>query len=189
MSDRDFTSAMLTELAEPVLLPAYLCELAFDSGTLYMTDADQDIAWNSNTYLRTGGLLSFSGLQETGELLINQITASLSGVDTSAAMAKVLADDFLDRDMIIRLALRDSNFDVIADPIIIFQGRMDGPSIAEDPDSGTSTVTVRGTPAFADFGRKPGRHTNYEEQQFYFPSDEGMEFVSEIPKVISWGRN
>ena len=217
MSDRDLNSDMIAELAEPKKFPVYLLELGFDSGTLYMTDADQDIEYPSpwmrhqdgsimkmqsgefmrdqssvgsgNVYLRTGGFLTFQGLQETGELLVNQVTATLSGVDTAAAMQKVLNDDFLDRPMTIRFGLRNSFFQLIDDPIIIFQGRMDGPTINEDPDSGSSTVSVRGTPAFADFGRKPGRHTNHEEQTFYFPGDKGLEFVSEIPKVISWGRN
>ncbi|MCB0247964.1 MAG: DUF2163 domain-containing protein [Anaerolineae bacterium] len=189
MADRGFSASMLTEIAKSVVSWAYLVECEFDSGSLFLTDAARDITWNGDTYERTNGLLGFAGLQETGALLVNQVTLSLSGVDTTIALAKVLADDFLDRPVRIYACALDSAGAVIADPEKIFEGRMDQPTVLEDPDGGTCTVTVRGTPAWADFGRKPGRHTNDEEQQFYFSGDLGFEFVTEIPKNIVWGRN
>lgn len=189
MSDRSLSAAMLAEIQKSTVAWCYLVEAEFDSGSLFLTDYAADITWSGDTYERTAGFLSFSGLQETGELLVNQITVSLSGVDTTIAIAKVLQNDFLDRPLRIYCAALDADGQVIADPEKIFEGRMDQPVIAEDPDSGTSTVSVRGTPAWADFGRRPGRHTNSEEQEFYFSGDLGFEFVSQIPKNLVWGRN
>lgn len=188
MADRSMSAGMLAEVAKSLVRPVYLLELEFDSGTVRYTDAAMDIAWGGHTYERTAGLLSFSGVSETGDLLVNQIAVELAGADTSLAMAKVLTDDFLDRPLRIYLALLDTSTAVITSPVKIFEGRMDAPGIVDDPDTGTSTVTVRGTPAWADFGRRPGRHTNDEEQQFYFPGDKGFEFVSQLPKQIKWGR-
>lgn len=188
MADRGYSAAMLTELAKEGVRPAYLVQFQFDAATLFLTDAAQNITWGGNTYERTNGLLSFSGLRETGEPLVNTVTAVLSGVDTSIAMAKVLNDDFLDRPMLIYQAFRDSSHAVIASPELVFDGKMDGPTISEDPDAGTCTVSVKASGRWADFGRKPGRHTNNEEQQFYFSGDLGFDQVSEIPKVIVWGR-
>lgn len=188
MADRGMSASMIAELSKDLVSPAYLVRLGFDSGDLRMTDAARDITWSGNTYLRTNGLLSFQGLAETGELLVNTITVTLSGVDTSAAMAKVLTDDFLDRPLEIWIAFLTTAGAVIVDPLKIFSGRMDGPVIAEDPDEGSCTVAVKGTPAWADFGRRPGRHTNNAEQQFYYAGDLGFEYVSQLPKLIKWGR-
>ena len=188
MADRGMSAAMIAALAARVVSPAYLAAFEFDAGALRMTDAASDIVFSGNTYLATAGALAFSGLSETGELLVNQISVQLSGVETSAAMDKVLNDDFLDRPLSIWLALIDTAGAVVASPLLIFKGRMDAPRIEEDPDGGSSTVSVRGTPAWVDFGRRPGRHTNDEEQQFYFAGDLGFEFVSQVPKQIQWGR-
>lgn len=188
MGDRDMTSAMLAELDNAKVQPVYLVELEFDAGTAYATDASRAVVWDGNTYVATYGLMGFDGLSETGELLVNQVTVSLSGVDTAKGLDAILNDDFLDRDMRIYIAMQDDSGAIVSDPLKIFEGRMDRPSFSEDPDSGTATVSVRGTPAWADFGRRPGRHTNDEEQQFYFSGDLGFEFVSELPKVLTWGR-
>lgn len=188
MVDRDMSALMIAEVAKAEIRPCYLLELVFDSGTMRLTDAAFDITYAGDVYQRTAGLLSFGGISETGDLLVNQITIELAGADTSLAMAKVLTDDFLDRPCRIYLALLNASAGVITSPVKIFEGRMDAPAIVEDPDTGTSTVSVRGTPAWVDFGRRPGRHTNDEEQQFYFPGDLGFEFVSQLPKQVKWGR-
>ncbi len=188
MADRGMSAGMLAEIGAAEIRPAYLLELEFDSGTMFLTDAAIDITYAGNVYERTAGLLSFSGISETGDLLVNQITMELAAADTSQAMAKVLTDDFLDRPCRIYLALLNASAGVISSPVKIFEGRMDAPSISDDPEGGYSTVSVRGTPAWVDFGRRPGRHTNDEEQQFYFPGDLGFEFVSQLPKQIKWGR-
>jgi hypothetical protein len=188
VTDRNMTAGMIDEVAKDLVRPVYLVELEFDSGTVRYTDAAFDISYGGHTYDRTAGLLSFSGISETGDLLVNQIEIQLAGADTSLAMTKVLTDDFLDRPCRIYLAMLDTAMAVISDPVKIFEGRMDAPSIVEDPESGTSTVSVRGTPVWVDFGRRPGRHTNDEEQQFYFAGDKFFEFVSSLPKSIKWGR-
>lgn len=188
MADRDMTAGVLTEIAADVHQPIYLVKAEFDAGDFLATDADRDVTWGGDTYLRAAGFLAFDGLEETGQLLVNEISVTLSGVDTAAAMAKVLNDDFLDRRIRIWLAFMDADNAVISDPVLIFDGRMDAPTIQEDPDAGSSTVSVKGTPAWSDHGRRAGRHTNDEEQQFHFSGDLGFEYVSEVPKTITWGR-
>ena len=188
MAERGMGAGIEAGLEEDEVRPVYLLEMEFDSGTMRFTDAAMDITYSGDVYERTAGLLSFSGITETGDLLVNQVNMELAGADTSLAMAKVLTDDFLDRPCRIYLALLDASAGVISSPVKIFEGRMDAPSIVEDPEAGTSVVSVRGTPAWVDFGRRPGRHTNDEEQQFYFAGDLGFEFVSQLPKQIKWGR-
>ncbi len=63
---------------------------------------------------------------------------------------------------------------------------MDEPIIDDDPNAGKSIVTLKATNHWADFGRRLGRRTNYEEQNLFL-GDMGLEFTSEINKEIRWG--
>jgi hypothetical protein len=85
-------------------------------------------------------------------------------------------------------AAQDDDLAIVADPILIFEGRMDSPVIDENPDDGSCTVTVSASNAWVDFERLSGRHTNHEEQQIFFPGDKGFEFVSAVTSEITWGR-
>ncbi len=189
MPDRGFSAAMLAVLDDAAVEMCYLVAMEFDSGDLFLTDYYKDITYSGDNYERTNGLLGFQGLEESSDLLISEITVSLSGVDTTIALTKVLGEDYIDRPMRIFLAFIDVNGDLVVDPEKIFEGTMDNPTVDEDPDGGTCTVTMQGVPIWADRGRRPGRHTNNTEQQFFFSGDLGFEFVTEMPKKIRWGRS
>jgi hypothetical protein len=89
--------------------------------------------------------------------------------------------------MKIRTAMLNAGLQVIADPVLIFDGRMDRPSISVDPDSGTTVCTIDGVSHWTDFERRPGRHSNNNEQQKHFPGDLGFDQVASLPDDIFWG--
>jgi len=189
MADRGATAAALAEMAKASNQPVHLLQVALDAptGTIYATDAYKDIEWGGNIYTALGHLLSFSDIEETAELQVASLTVTLSGVD-QAYISLFLSEHYIDRALRIYTGFLDSSDTLIADPVLIFDGRMDQPVIQEDPDAGTSVVAVRATNAWVDFERRPGRHTNHQEQQIWFPGDRGFEFASEIVKDIVWGR-
>jgi hypothetical protein len=171
----------------------HLFEAEFSGGTVYATDAPFPIAWNGNTYPALGHLLSYDGLEENADLREARVGVSLSGVD-QVYISAVLAENYLDRPLRVYRAFLDGQGGVIVDPFALFEGVMDFPEIAEDPHAappapglGTCTVTVEASSHWADFGRRPGRHTNDNEQQFHFPGDKFFEFVSEQNRTFQWG--
>lgn len=188
---RTITAAMVTAMQADRIMPVHLFEFRFDAGTIYNTDAYRDIAWGGNTYLGNGHFAQFSALEETATLIVHQARFSLSGVD-QAWVSTVLSYDFLDREALAYLALLDTDsLTPIADPFLIFRGRMDSPSIADDPPGlsqpGTTTVTVEASSDWADFGRVAGRHTNHEDQQIFFPGDMGFDMASaEMFTAVQW---
>lgn len=188
MADRSLSAAMQAALASEKVPTFYLVEAEFDHGTVRATDAHQSITWDGKVWTRTYGLLGITGISETAALQVNKVTVSLSGVDTTLGMQAIMQDDFLDRPIRIFVGVFDSNFDVVIDPEKIFEGRMDSPTFTEDPGAGTAVISVNGTPAWADFGKRPGRHTNDEEQRSLFSGDVFFNLVSGIPKEIKWGR-
>jgi len=185
--DRSSSSAFQTEVAKLQNRPAHLVEVIFDDETVYMTDAYKSITYSGNEYLAVGSFMGFSDIEEAAEVIVSSVTLSLGGID-QAWISRVLTKDYIDRVVKIYTAFLDDSQALVVDPVLIFEGRMDQPVIAEDPDAGTSSVSVRATNAWVDFTRKTGRHTNHEETQIHFPGDKGFEFASEIVKDVIWGR-
>ena len=185
--DRSSTSAFQTEVAKLQNRPIHLVEVYFDDETVYMTDAFKDISYNSNTYTAVGHFMGFSDIEEAAEVIVSSVTLSLGGVD-QVWVSRVLNKAYIDRTVKIYTAFLDDALALVVDPVLIFEGRMDQPSIEEDPDAGTSSVSVSVTNAWVDFSRKTGRHTNHEEQTLHFAGDKGFEFASEVTPDIIWGR-
>ncbi|MEI6317411.1 MAG: hypothetical protein WCS09_02775 [Pseudomonadota bacterium] len=165
----------------------HLFRADFSSGTTYATDAYRPVVWGGNTYLANGHLLSYTGIEESAELQVTQARFALSGVDQSL-ISTVLLENVLDRRIRVWTAFLDADDAIIGDPILIFDGRMDAPSIDEDPAGGSCTVAISASNQFADFNRRAGRRTNDAEQQVLFPGDRGFEYVSALTRSITWGR-
>jgi len=185
--DRGSSSAFQTEVVKSQNRPVHLVEIAFDDETLYMTDAYKAITFGGNEYIAVGHFMGFSDIEEAAEVMVSSVTLSLSGID-QVWLSNVLNKDYIDRTVKIYTAFLDDAQTLVIDPVLIFEGRMDSPTISENPDDGRSSVSISATNAWVDFSRKTGRHTNHEEQQIHFSGDNGFEFASEIVKDIIWGR-
>jgi len=184
--DRGSASAFQTEIVKSQNRPVHLISVHFDEGVFYMTDAYKDLSWAGQTYIAVGSLLGFSDIEESTEVIVNSMTLSLSGVD-QVWVGNFLSKTYIDRTVKIYMGFLDDNQALVSEPTLLFEGRMDSPTITENPDSGESTVSVSATNAWVDFNRQTGRHTNHEEQQIHFAGDKGFEYASEIVKDIIWG--
>ena len=186
MANRGASSAFQAEAVKAANIPIHLVALYLEGATVFATDAYRPIIWAGDTYAAVGHLLGFDGIEETADLSVTQARVSLSGVDQTL-IAGVLEYAYIDRRLVIRKAFLDDDEAVIVDPVPIFDGRCDAPLIEEDPVSGQCTVTLAVSAHWIDFERKPGRHTNYDEQQIWFPGDKGFEFISQLNREIKWG--
>jgi len=186
--DRGSTPEFQAELVKAQNRPVHLVEVGFDSGSVFMTDSFKAITFAGDEYQAVGNFMGFSDIEETVGIIVSTVNLSLSGID-QVWISNVLNENFIDRQVKIWTGfLGGSSLDLVSDPVLIFDGRMNQPTISENPDSGESTVSVSCTNAWVDFTRKIGRHTNHEEQQIHFPTDKGFEFASEIVKDITWGK-
>ena len=178
-----------------------------------VTDNFRDVIYGGVTYTALGHLLGFEGVEESTDLQISTVKCTLSGVDSNL-ISSVLSYQYIDRRMEIWRAFRSlpetdiyaANWDdaenwddastwnsspfigVIDAPVLIFAGTMDAPTITDDPTSGKVVVQLTASSYFSDFGRRPGRHTNHQEQQAFHPGDRFFEWVGSIDKNVVWGR-
>ena len=186
MSNRGSSTAFQAEIVKDQTHSCHLIEVYLDSTTYYLTDNYFDITYNSNSYSALGSFLGFSPIEEEAQITANSLVLTLSGVDQTYTNL-FLTENYVDRKVMIRKAFLNSSSALIANPIIIFEGRMDSPSINENADTGMATVTVGVSNQFIDFENIPGRFTNHENQQLHYPGDLGFEYASQIIKDIVWG--
>ena len=183
--DRGASAAFLTELVKSTNSPCYLLDVFFDDGTVRMTDAWRAVSYGGNTYTAQGHFLNFNGLTETAELQVPNLSVTVSAVDqtwVSIALTKA----YINRRIVLYKAFLDYTQALITSPVIIFEGTLDGMSVADSPD-GKCSVQVTATSQWGDFERRPGRHTNPQEQQITFPSDKFFDYCAQLNKDIRWG--
>jgi hypothetical protein len=157
MANRGSTTAFQTEIKKDQSHPLHLIEVYLDSATYYVTDNYRDVVYDSNTYNALGFFLNFANIEESTEVTASRITLSLSGVDQQYTNL-FLTENYVDRRVVIRKAFINTSNALIADPVTIFDGRLDSPVITEDADTGLATIAVVASNQFVDFEKTPGRY-------------------------------
>jgi len=184
MTGRTITSAAATAIAGAVVPCMLLVEMHFDSGTVYVTNAGRSFTWSGHTWLGVGGLGSVDVIEEGANMQARGIRLSLSGVD-SDNLFTALAEHYQGRACKIWLAFVDAAGAVIADPLLLFSGRIDQMAIELGP---LSTVTLSAESRLMDLERARIRRYSHEDQQLDYPGDLGLEYVAlMVQRELPWG--
>lgn len=181
---RGVTVGMEAALAASNLRPALLVEMQFDSGTLYATNLPTSVSWNSHTWIGLGGLGSITAVEEGENIQAYGLALTLSGVDP-ANVSIALGEQYQGRPVKVYMALFSDSYAIIADPLLVFRGRMDN---MEMDRGDTFTIRVNCEGRLADFERARVRRYNHEDQIAVYPSDKFFEFVPQmVEKPLDWG--
>jgi len=186
---RTITAATTTASAAEIARPFLAVELDFASGFTRANSTHKDLTFNTGagsfSFLGVGNLGEMSSVQEGTELQAYGLTLKLSGVN-AAHLSLALGEQYQGRSAKIWLGFLDVNFAVIADPVLIFQGRMDTMGIALGE---TGEIAVNVESRLADWERPRIRRYTDVDQQAAFPGDRGLEFVAQmVEKELVWGR-
>ena len=202
MAQRNMTAS---QLAANQLQSAQFFELLYlrvrDTGSAtfehtYISNAPYDITVDTNiasmgigqgtqTFTALGPFLQFGNVDESADFQINQVTITLGGIrDTDLAL--FLDNQYLDQPVKIFRVWYTGDGDMIDDPVMIFDGRIDKPVISDDPQNGI-TIGCSASSQWVDYERRAGRHTNPSEQIFFFPGDTGFKFANIAIKDLKWG--
>ena len=180
-----------TTLPDGELHTGCLVEIKLTNGsnqdeTVYITDYHVNITYSGNTYLAGGHLLDISEQKNTSDLQISDVTISLSGVDQTY-ISMILNYTYIDRELIIHRVFLDDADAIVGNPIKTFMGRINAPTINDDPHAGTSIITVNASSYLADFDARPSRSTNHIHHKYYYPNDDFFKLWGQIDKEIVWG--
>lgn len=183
---RDMTSAMSDVMEADVVRPIIFIKAEFDSGDVLMWSGLGDLDWAGETWLGGGSLLGVEAIEESAEVKATGTRVSLSGIP-SELLSIALQEDYSGRPLSIWFGATDESGNIIADPVLLFKGRMDVMSIQEGSEFSKIDVTVESR--LIEFERARERRYTSEDQKIDYPNDKGLEFVSSIQdKQIVWGR-
>lgn len=177
---RGLDPAIQAHLDSRRIKPIYLVNADFQDGIIYLTNYCRDIEFGGQTYIAGGSLLSFDGIQESLELEAAQASITLSGIG-QGVQALVLEQNFVNNPLQVYTAFLDSNDQIIDEPFLTFEGKMDGMTFTDDFENGTSTVSIPLTSQWARFDDINGRKSNPREQKTLFPGDT---FFDLVPKLV-----
>tara|TARA_Y100000361_G_scaffold37821_1_gene32371 strand:- start:8138 stop:8722 length:585 start_codon:yes stop_codon:yes gene_type:complete len=188
---RTLAGTSVTQLATGQLHTAHLVHIVLTDTVgatydIFITEFHKNLSYGGNSYLASGHLLNISEIKTTSDLQINDITISMSGIDQTK-ISEILSYDYIDREVEVQRALITDDDAIYANPVCIFRGRINNPSITDNPNEGTSTVSINASSYLADFERKPSRHTNHLEHNYYYPNDDFFKLWGQIDKEIIWG--
>jgi len=182
---RDITSGLNTEVTASELEPIFLVDLDFEGGSLYFWNGVRPLTYNGNEYLGGGNLINISPIVETSDVRAVGVNLTMSGLPSSL-ISIALTEDYQGQPVKIRFAALSSGA-IVADPYIIFDGRMDVLTI-DDAAEGAS-INIAAESRMIDLERPRLRRYTPQDQKIDHPTDTGLDYVPVIQDVsIQWGR-
>lgn len=188
---RNISGAAATELTKTYLDMVTLVAIPDLGGGSYTTDGPIDITSNatgtSQVYVSSKGHMSLSDIVEGEDVNIESVTLTLSAIP-SELVKLVLDNDYINKRVLIYQAIVGKDYSMIGDPILVFDGRAEKPSVKESFKTKTATISLVVTNHWSDFQLGRGRRTNDNDLQTYFSGDRFFKYAKDVEKDIKWGK-
>lgn len=183
---RDLSPDMITEVTALQLRPCILFKAEFDSGDVMLWTGLGQITWNGDLYEGAGNLIGVNEVNEVIDVEAQGSTIVLSGIP-SGFIEIALDEPYQGRPVTVYFGTIAPDGTLIADPIILYKGRIDVMQISEDGTS--STIAIACESRLIDLRRVKVRRYTTEDQKTTYPNDRGLEFVPALQeKEIIWGK-
>lgn len=181
---RGLTSAAATAATAEIVTRTVAVDLDFPSGVVRVNGSPVAITIGGHEYLGIGGLGGISTAEESAELQAYGLSVSLTGIPRDA-IALAVGEAYQNRRATVWEVLLDrATWQPIADPVVVFRGRMDQMNVRLGE---VATVEVRLENRLVDWERPRIRRYTSEDQQVAHPTDRGFEFVSDTAEQeITW---
>jgi|TARA_R110000868_G_scaffold16851_3_gene74627 hypothetical protein len=182
---RSLTTSLKTALIGQQVTPIMLFFADFPSGAVRAWTGYGDLAWDSQIWSGVGDFGGVDRVEEVSDQSAKGVVFSLTGIPSSL-ITIALADSYQGRACSLYLGALDSSGVIIADPYLLFLGRMD---VMEIEDGGeTATIRLTGESRLIDLNRARSRRYTNEDQQIDYVGDVGLEYVSGLQdKQLYWG--
>jgi hypothetical protein len=178
---RVIPAPLLAALLQPLAQPYLAVEILFDSGAVRLWTGHGNLVIDGQTYTGSGMLLSFSDVQETGDLSARDMTVTLSGID-SAMIALALAEPFQGR----RARVLQGAVGV-SDVVEVFDGIVNTMPIRDGAAS--CVISVQLDSKLVTLRRPRLRRLTDEMQRARYPDDTFLSFVASLVTAeIPFGR-
>ena len=181
---RGLTVAAQTAVAGETVIRSVAVALDFPAGVARWNSSPSDITIGGETFLGVGTLGTISATEEGIELRSYGMTVGITGVPR-AAIALALGQAYQGRPGTIwEVVLDSSTWQPVADPLVIFRGRMDQMDITL---GSTAEVTVKLENRLTDWERPKIRRYTDADQRKRDPNDGSFRFLpATTEKEIIW---
>ena len=157
--------------------PAWLAEIEFESGLLYIWTGNSELNWNGHTWVPVGGNGFVEEITETEEVRASGIRLELSGFK-SEYVGLAIGSVRQGKSATVYLAFLNDAGAFIGAPIQSFTGSVDTSEITDDGSSATITLNVESELIL--LGRKRVRRYTHHDQLMDYPSDLGFKHVAAV---------
>ena len=188
---RTIATANKNETTAEVFRPVLFLFLDLDGGDVIVNSSDQDIAWDfdgdssDETFTGVGQFGSVSVINESADLKASGIQCMLTGVPTTH-ISNALSESYSGRTAKLYIGFLNSSRVLVADPMVIFAGRIDAMDIQIGK---TASVSVSIESKLVDWERSRIRRYTNEDQRNLYSTDEFCEFVVQtVEKELVWGQ-
>ena len=188
---RTIATANKNETTGEVFRPVLFLYLDLDGGDVTVNSSDQDIAWDydgdssDETFTGVGHFGSVSVINESADLKASGIQCMLSGIPTTH-ISNALSESYSGRTAKLYIGFLNSSRVLVADPMVIFAGRIDAMDIQIGK---TASVSVSIESKLVDWERARIRRYTNEDQRNLYSTDEFCEFVVQtVEKELVWGQ-
>jgi hypothetical protein len=184
---RNLSPAVVSAIAGPQKHLAWFAELVFQGQTIYVWSGLGSVtptgpAWDAGAtfpygqqFTGVGWLGSISNLPQTTQLTAENMRLTLSGIPSSLAGDAINAVRLFGS-VTMWLAFLDTSNNVIPDPLQMWQGATDVPTLSDGADTCTLDLTVENS--LLALNLASNRRYTTLDQQLDFPGDAGFEMLS-----------
>ena len=193
---RSLSPAVLAAIAAKTLTLAVFAQVSFADNSYYLftgqgqiTPAGPPVNPASTfpygqTFTGMGWLAKISTVPQTTKTQAQNLSLSLSGIP-STLVTEVINEVRITGTVTLWIGFFDGNNNLLTDPVQIFSGSSDVPSITDD--GATSTITITYENSLLSLNLAPNRQFDDADQQIYYPGDLGFSFVDQLPNcALFW---
>lgn len=179
------TNDMVTEVTAATLRPILLFEGEFATGFLRLWTGYGDLAWDDKTWTGAGTLIGVAPVQQTSDIRAAGTTVELNGIP-SEVISIALSESRQGKEGTIWLGMLTEAGAVVEDPVILFRGKLDVPTIDDGGD--TCRVAISYESRLIDLERPRERRYTPEDQAIDYPGDTGFDEVTKLQDTkVVWG--
>ena len=183
---RPWSSTMLSQLGAAHIRPVLFLQMQFTDGPIHVWSGLGQLTWNGIQWTGLGTLGTISAIEESSEVKATNVTFTLSGIPQDL-IQHALGQVRQGNPVQLWFGTLGDNNNVLADPLQIFAGRMDVPTINEGAQ--TSTISIAVENRLIDLQRSRERRFTDQDQQIDKPGDLGFQYVQFIQGWSgTWGK-
>ena len=184
---RVLPAAVITAINNQEIWTVRLIDMRIGDTTYSISDHYRQIAVGSTIYVPNGDLLNIDNVTDKTQTDNDSIEIGLSAVDPTFRADIIAADAVGGEVDIYRGLISSTTGDLLADPLLLWQGLIFSVSLSQDGDVsiGSDVQSVVGFNAVADvraltfrLDEQPGRFTNAQSFRDFDPTDASADFVA-----------